>query len=182
MMFPVQSTIKMDPEVGLRYRNFLKENPQDVAFINPANVVFVYMLVRELVEEDIDCEQNLQAVVLTCLYLSYSYMETKSPTPQTIPRRRLQRKILGPLPGHRQQTLHQHAEDKRRTWLFHRDLHRAQIVRHRELGIEQHGDHELSNGTRSPVSCGQYYRGLTKDVGTVVKLTLAEMPTVPCEV
>lgn len=47
---------------------------QDVAFINPANVVFVYMLVRELVEEDIDCEQHLQAVVLTCLYLSYSYM------------------------------------------------------------------------------------------------------------
>jgi cyclin-dependent kinase 5 activator 1 len=48
---------------------------QDVAFINPANVVFVYMLVRELVhEEDVDCEQDLQAVVLTCLYLSYSYM------------------------------------------------------------------------------------------------------------
>ena len=47
---------------------------QDVAFINPANVVFVYMLVRELVEEDIECEQHLQAVVLTCLYLSYSYM------------------------------------------------------------------------------------------------------------
>lgn len=45
-----------------------------MAFINPANVVFVYMLVRELVEEDIDCEQDLQAVVLTCLYLSYSYM------------------------------------------------------------------------------------------------------------
>ncbi|CAH0564472.1 unnamed protein product [Brassicogethes aeneus] len=32
------------------------------------------MLVRELVEEDTDCEQDLQAVVLTCLYLSYSYM------------------------------------------------------------------------------------------------------------
>lgn len=47
---------------------------QDVAFINPANVVFVYMLVRDLVEEEIECEQELQAVVLTCLYLSYSYM------------------------------------------------------------------------------------------------------------
>jgi cyclin-dependent kinase 5 activator 1 len=48
---------------------------QDVAFINPANVVFVYMLVRELVhEDDVDCEQYLHAVVLTCLYLSYSYM------------------------------------------------------------------------------------------------------------
>lgn len=32
------------------------------------------MLVRELVDEDINCEQDLQAIVLTCLYLSYSYM------------------------------------------------------------------------------------------------------------
>lgn len=55
-------------------RSLLLQGWQDVAFINPANVVFVYMLVRELVEEDIDCEQDLQAVVLTCLYLSYSYM------------------------------------------------------------------------------------------------------------
>lgn len=48
---------------------------QDVAFINPANVVFVYMLVRELVRGDeVDSEPELQAVVLTCLYLSYSYM------------------------------------------------------------------------------------------------------------
>ncbi|XP_044760430.1 cyclin-dependent kinase 5 activator 1 [Coccinella septempunctata] len=55
-------------------RSLLLQGWQDVAFINPANVVFVYMLVRELVEEDIDCERDLQAVVLTCLYLSYSYM------------------------------------------------------------------------------------------------------------
>lgn len=48
---------------------------QDVAFINPANVVFVYMLVRELVRgEEVESEPQLQAVVLTCLYLSYSYM------------------------------------------------------------------------------------------------------------
>lgn len=47
---------------------------QDVAFINPANVVFIYMLVRDLVESDIEHEQDLQAIVLTCLYLSYSYM------------------------------------------------------------------------------------------------------------
>lgn len=47
---------------------------QDVAFINPANVVFVYMLVRELVSGEEVKESELQAVVLTCLYLSYSYM------------------------------------------------------------------------------------------------------------
>ncbi|CAG0912984.1 unnamed protein product [Notodromas monacha] len=55
-------------------RSLLLQGWQDVAFINPANVVFVYMLVRDLVHEDIRSEQELQAVVLTCLYLSYSYM------------------------------------------------------------------------------------------------------------
>lgn len=55
-------------------RSLLLQGWQDIAFINPANVVFVYMLVRELVNEEIDNERELQAVVLTCLYLSYSYM------------------------------------------------------------------------------------------------------------
>lgn len=55
-------------------RALLLQGWQDVAFINPANVVFVYMLVRELVKDDINNEHELQAVVLTCLYLSYSYM------------------------------------------------------------------------------------------------------------
>lgn len=45
-----------------------------MAFINPANVVFVYMLVRELVNGEETKESDLQASVLTCLYLSYSYM------------------------------------------------------------------------------------------------------------
>lgn len=47
---------------------------QDVAFINPANVVFVYMLVRELIDGEENKVGELQASVLTCLYLSYSYM------------------------------------------------------------------------------------------------------------
>ncbi|XP_076348726.1 cyclin-dependent kinase 5 activator 1-like [Tachypleus tridentatus] len=55
-------------------RSLLLQGWQDIAFINPANVVFLYMLVRELVTDDIDSEQELQAIVLTCLYLSYSYM------------------------------------------------------------------------------------------------------------
>lgn len=42
--------------------------------MNPANVVFVYLLVRDIVTENMESEQELQAVVLTCLYLSYSYM------------------------------------------------------------------------------------------------------------
>ncbi|XP_067127535.1 cyclin-dependent kinase 5 activator 1-like [Centruroides vittatus] len=55
-------------------RTLLVQGWQDIAFINPANIVFLYMLVRDLVSEDIDSEHDLQAVVLTCLYLSYSYM------------------------------------------------------------------------------------------------------------
>lgn len=55
-------------------RSLLMQGWQDIAFINPANVVFLYMLVRDLVREDIETERELQAVVLTCLYLSYSYM------------------------------------------------------------------------------------------------------------
>ncbi|XP_046801111.1 cyclin-dependent kinase 5 activator 1 [Lucilia cuprina] len=55
-------------------RSLLLQGWQDVAFINPANVVFVYMLVRELVNGEETKESDLQAAVLTCLYLSYSYM------------------------------------------------------------------------------------------------------------
>ncbi|XP_034474150.1 cyclin-dependent kinase 5 activator 1 [Drosophila innubila] len=55
-------------------RSLLLQGWQDVAFINPANVVFVYMLVRELVSGEETKESDLQASVLTCLYLSYSYM------------------------------------------------------------------------------------------------------------
>ncbi|XP_012253178.2 cyclin-dependent kinase 5 activator 1 [Athalia rosae] len=55
-------------------RTLLLQGWQDVAFINPANVVFVYMLVRELVDGEEASEKELQATVLTCLYLSYSYM------------------------------------------------------------------------------------------------------------
>ena len=69
---------------------------QDIAFINPANVVFVYLLVsyflhlqqlfsknsqlfscitqvRDCVDSNIVQETELQAIVLACLYLSYSY-------------------------------------------------------------------------------------------------------------
>ncbi|XP_076360945.1 cyclin-dependent kinase 5 activator 1-like [Tachypleus tridentatus] len=55
-------------------RSLLIQGWQDIAFINPANVVFLYMLVRELVSDEIDTEKELQEIVLTCLYLSYSYM------------------------------------------------------------------------------------------------------------
>ncbi|XP_052683527.1 cyclin-dependent kinase 5 activator 1-like [Crassostrea angulata] len=55
-------------------RSLLLQGWQDVGFINPANVVFVFMLVRDSSHADLVTEQDLQAMVLTCLYLSYSYM------------------------------------------------------------------------------------------------------------
>lgn len=55
-------------------RTLLLQGWQDIAFINPANVVFVYMLVREIVQMNILTEHELQVNLLTCLYLSYSYM------------------------------------------------------------------------------------------------------------
>ncbi|KAF0306045.1 Cyclin-dependent kinase 5 activator 1 [Amphibalanus amphitrite] len=55
-------------------RNLLLQGWQDIAFINPANVVFVYLLLRETVSTEVGSQRELHAVVLTCLYLSYSYM------------------------------------------------------------------------------------------------------------
>jgi len=55
-------------------RSLLLQGWQDIAFINPANVVFVYLLVRDCVDHNIVKETELQAIVLACLYLSYSYM------------------------------------------------------------------------------------------------------------
>uniref|UniRef100_A0A915PSW3 Cyclin-dependent kinase 5 activator n=1 Tax=Setaria digitata TaxID=48799 RepID=A0A915PSW3_9BILA len=57
-------------------RALLLQGWQDVAFINPANLVFVYMLVKSMVGKNatIQTVEELQSIVLTCLYISYSYM------------------------------------------------------------------------------------------------------------
>lgn len=55
-------------------RSLLIQGWQDQGFITPANLVFVYMICREAVTEDISTEFELQATFLTCLYLAYSYM------------------------------------------------------------------------------------------------------------
>uniref|UniRef100_A0A7E4UZP4 Cyclin-dependent kinase 5 activator n=1 Tax=Panagrellus redivivus TaxID=6233 RepID=A0A7E4UZP4_PANRE len=58
-------------------RSLMLQGWQDVAFINPANLVFVYMLIRDRLGSDADrlkTVDDLQSMVLTCLYISYSYM------------------------------------------------------------------------------------------------------------
>ncbi|KAJ8251824.1 hypothetical protein GJAV_G00225820 [Gymnothorax javanicus] len=66
----------MDPVLWLRSvdRSLLLQGWQDLGFITPANVVFVYLLCRDAVSSEVGSEHELQAVLLTCLYLSYSYM------------------------------------------------------------------------------------------------------------
>uniref|UniRef100_A0AC35UDI7 Cyclin-dependent kinase 5 activator 1-like n=1 Tax=Rhabditophanes sp. KR3021 TaxID=114890 RepID=A0AC35UDI7_9BILA len=59
-------------------RSLLVQGWQDIAFLNPANMVFFFMLVRSVLNEEEDFPikniGDLQSVVLTCLYVSYSYM------------------------------------------------------------------------------------------------------------
>ncbi|KAF8356778.1 cdka-1 [Pristionchus pacificus] len=57
-------------------RSLLLQGWQDVAFINPANLVFVFLLMRS-VDEDDECLCSLDGLhqwVLMCLYIAYSYM------------------------------------------------------------------------------------------------------------
>uniref|UniRef100_A0A3P8SI98 Cyclin-dependent kinase 5 activator n=1 Tax=Amphiprion percula TaxID=161767 RepID=A0A3P8SI98_AMPPE len=55
-------------------RALLVQGWQDQCFISPASLVFVYLLCRDVVDEDTSSEQELHATFLTCLYLSYSYL------------------------------------------------------------------------------------------------------------
>nr|CAB3229447.1 cyclin-dependent kinase 5 activator 1-like [Phallusia mammillata] len=55
-------------------RSLLMQGWQDITFIMPSSVVFVYMLCREMVPENASSVFEVQCIVLTCLYMSYSYM------------------------------------------------------------------------------------------------------------
>lgn len=55
-------------------RALLMQGWQDICFIMPSSVVFVYMLCREALHESITSVFEVQCIVLTCLYMSYSYM------------------------------------------------------------------------------------------------------------
>ncbi|MEQ2285920.1 Cyclin-dependent kinase 5 activator 2, partial [Ameca splendens] len=46
-------------------------------FINPSSLVFIYLLCRDMVDEDTASQQELHATFLTCLYLAYSYLGTE---------------------------------------------------------------------------------------------------------
>lgn len=74
--FRLKRLTPADPVLWLRSvdRSLLLQGWQDQGFITPANVVFLYMLCRDVISAEVASERELQAVLLTCLYLSYSYM------------------------------------------------------------------------------------------------------------
>ncbi|XP_059800681.1 cyclin-dependent kinase 5 activator 1-like [Hypanus sabinus] len=75
--YRVKHLSSTDPVLWLRSvdRSLLLQGWQDQAFVTPANVVFVYLLCRDVIDGDqVATEHDLQATLLTCLYLSYSYM------------------------------------------------------------------------------------------------------------
>ncbi|XP_062389391.1 cyclin-dependent kinase 5 activator 2b [Sardina pilchardus] len=65
-------------EVILWFRNvdrtLLLQGWQDQGFITPASLVFVYLICRETITEDVATRGELHGVFLTCLYLAYSYI------------------------------------------------------------------------------------------------------------
>lgn len=55
-------------------RSLLMQGWQDISFIMPSSVVFIYLLCREMITDNMNSVYEIQATVLTCLYMSYSYM------------------------------------------------------------------------------------------------------------
>ncbi|MED6251431.1 hypothetical protein ATANTOWER_030659 [Ataeniobius toweri] len=55
-------------------RTLLVQGWQDIGFITPANVVFVYLLCQDAITESVNSAVELQGTFQTCLYLAYSYM------------------------------------------------------------------------------------------------------------
>lgn len=78
--FENESKIKADSRDIISWlrsadRALLIQGWQEIAFMNPVNVVFVYLLVRDsLRPEELKCVYDLQCNIMACLYLAFSYM------------------------------------------------------------------------------------------------------------
>ncbi|CEF65413.1 Cdk5 activator-like protein [Strongyloides ratti] len=59
-------------------RSLIVQGWQDIAFLNPANMVFFFMLLRSMLNDEetfpVNNLEDLQMIVFTCLFISYSYM------------------------------------------------------------------------------------------------------------
>nr|XP_046215232.1 cyclin-dependent kinase 5 activator 1-like [Oncorhynchus gorbuscha] len=74
--YRLQDMSSIDPVLWLRVvdRYLLDNCYQSQSCINPAAVVFLYMLCREAVSSEVATLHELHAVLLTCLYTTCSYM------------------------------------------------------------------------------------------------------------
>jgi len=72
--------VKFEPKETINWlrsadRALLVQGWQEIAFMNPVNVVFVYLLVRDTLRVvDVNSVYELQCNVMACLYLAFSYM------------------------------------------------------------------------------------------------------------
>jgi len=55
-------------------RNLIAQGWQELKFVMPSSVVFVYMLCRDNIPKDLQSKFQIRCQVHTCLYLAYSYM------------------------------------------------------------------------------------------------------------
>lgn len=70
--------LKLQPSVIVSWikaidRALLLQGWSDVSFLNPANVIFLFMMLKECIGQYIRSERELHTVVMACLYLSYSF-------------------------------------------------------------------------------------------------------------
>jgi hypothetical protein len=72
--------VKFEPRDTINWlrsadRALLIQGWQEIAFMNPVNVVFVYLLVRDTLKEiEVKSVYELQCIIMACLYLAFSYM------------------------------------------------------------------------------------------------------------
>ncbi|XP_012685779.1 cyclin-dependent kinase 5 activator 2b [Clupea harengus] len=64
-------------------RTLLLQGWQDQGFITPASLVFVYLICRETVTDNVCDRGELQGIFLSCLYMAYSYMGNEISYPIT---------------------------------------------------------------------------------------------------
>ncbi|VDL56590.1 unnamed protein product [Hymenolepis diminuta] len=55
-------------------RALIQQGWTDIPFLSPANVVFLFTLIKDFVDSSITCSRELHSLVMVCLYLSYGYM------------------------------------------------------------------------------------------------------------
>ncbi len=78
-LFPLLDPIECIIWIKSADRQLVLQGWQEQVFVNPANIVFVYLIVRDTLtyvvpSTTVQSVSELHSIVLTCLYLAFSYM------------------------------------------------------------------------------------------------------------